>query len=165
MTKSPEYEDEDISKVLKRKSNFEKQQQIDKEHADDIKKRIEALYDAAGKILDISPVMPADASQFEVPHPHRISPAVNFTNQDEIVALRLCELVSSRNRPNERYGVRIELADDSLSFQKRLLFSIYPHMVVDLKDKQLHYENAHHSQLNIEEPEKIIQVFGNALGY
>jgi len=99
----------------------------------EFRKRIESLYKRSGKVVDRFPQVSPEEGKTErdsylaVKYPHRLTPAVPFANGEANIALRMRELVNWRPGSNEmvRYGVRIEVADESLPITDRSLFRIY----------------------------------------
>ena len=101
--------------------------------SEEFQQRTEALYNKAGAILDRFPQIPPEEGKTEVDillavaYPHRLTSAVPFANGEAQIELQMRELVEWRPGSNEivRYGVRIEVADESLPITDRSLFTLY----------------------------------------
>ena len=124
--------------------------------------RIKVLYDRAGAILDRFPQVPPEKKGetmgdllHAVSIPHRLTPAVSFVNGEAKVELRMRELVIwYEGHPKEdRFGVRIEVADDSLSIIDRTLFNIYPDQIITCRDWE--YRGLTHQPERVQEIEMV----------
>lgn len=113
------------------------------------RRRVEALYNKAGAVLDRFPqVSPEEGSTVNdvlhaVKWPHRLTPAAPFINGETKIELRMRELITwyIGYSKEHRYGVRIEVADESLPITDRTLFIIYSdEIVTGWDDKDLTYQ-------------------------
>jgi hypothetical protein len=151
----------EVTDLLNRKFDSEAAKEIGENHDRIVAEEMRHLYILAGSILHGYNIAPGEIGNdpARISHPHILTPGVPFTSNGEQVQIRLSEItrrVKERDRDiYQRYGVRIELADDAISSSKRRLFDISENAIEDYKGDVLTPRNVKLSE--IEEVRALIE--------
>ncbi|OGM16012.1 hypothetical protein A2V97_04580 [Candidatus Woesebacteria bacterium RBG_16_42_24] len=170
----------DLTGLLQRRAESQSQAAREKDFRQQVYERIKGVLSKAEKILNNFSVVPPErgGDPGRVSQPHRLSPPVSFTNENQVVQVRLRELVQGHGyktrrylmdpdhaeEARSRYGVRVELVDDSLPQGDRILFDLHPHMIKTWDGRQLQWRKGEAPDLHeIEVVEMLVEQIGKKL--